>query len=72
MGFLFQARYKLSLDPTVDDVKKLCTSLRRNAKVATYFTIEGVFLCLIKDIFAGYHFQIRRISFDNILYRANY
>ncbi|XP_065066347.1 regulatory-associated protein of mTOR-like [Rhopilema esculentum] len=27
-----RARYKLSLDPTVEDVKKLCTSLRRNAK----------------------------------------
>ena len=29
---LLQARYKQSLDPTVDEVKKLCTSLRRNAK----------------------------------------
>lgn len=29
---VFQARYKQSLDPTVDEVKKLCTSLRRNAK----------------------------------------
>ncbi|XP_063240592.1 LOW QUALITY PROTEIN: regulatory-associated protein of mTOR [Bacillus rossius redtenbacheri] len=27
-----RARYKLNLDPTVEDVKKLCTSLRRNAK----------------------------------------
>ncbi|KAG5869942.1 hypothetical protein JTB14_023212 [Gonioctena quinquepunctata] len=27
-----RARYKQSLDPTSDDVKKLCTSLRRNAK----------------------------------------
>ncbi|XP_065898474.1 regulatory-associated protein of mTOR-like [Dysidea avara] len=27
-----RARYKPLLDPTVDDVKKLCTSLRRNAK----------------------------------------
>ncbi|XP_028395165.1 regulatory-associated protein of mTOR-like isoform X2 [Dendronephthya gigantea] len=27
-----RARYKLNLDPTVDDIKKLCTSLRRNAK----------------------------------------
>lgn len=27
-----RARYKQSLDPTVDDVKKLCSSLRRNAK----------------------------------------
>ncbi|PNJ88434.1 RPTOR isoform 7 [Pongo abelii] len=29
---LSEARYKQSLDPTVDEVKKLCTSLRRNAK----------------------------------------
>ena len=29
---LFAYRYKQSLDPTVDDVKKLCISLRRNAK----------------------------------------
>jgi hypothetical protein len=27
-----QARYKLSLDPTVEDVKKVCTSMRKNAK----------------------------------------
>ncbi|XP_059613672.1 regulatory-associated protein of mTOR [Phlebotomus argentipes] len=27
-----RARYKQSLDPTVEDVKKLCTSLRKNAK----------------------------------------
>uniref|UniRef100_A0AAU7B9E9 Raptor n=1 Tax=Pyrrhocoris apterus TaxID=37000 RepID=A0AAU7B9E9_PYRAP len=27
-----RARYKTSLDPTVEEVKKLCTSLRRNAK----------------------------------------
>ncbi|XP_055596316.1 regulatory-associated protein of mTOR [Uranotaenia lowii] len=27
-----RARYKHSLDPTVEDVKKLCTSLRRNSK----------------------------------------
>lgn len=29
---IFEARYKLSLDPTVDEIKKLCVSLRRNAK----------------------------------------
>jgi len=28
-----RARYKQSLDPTVEDVKKLCDSLRRSAKV---------------------------------------
>lgn len=27
-----RARYKQSLDPTVEEVKKLCMSLRRNAK----------------------------------------
>lgn len=27
-----RARYKQSLDPTVEEVKKLCSSLRRNAK----------------------------------------
>lgn len=27
-----RARYRQSLDPTAEDVKKLCTSLRRNAK----------------------------------------
>ena len=27
-----KARYKLALDLKLDDVKKLCTSLRRNAK----------------------------------------
>lgn len=32
MILVLQARYKQSLDPTVDEVKKLCTSLRRNAK----------------------------------------
>ena len=29
-----RARYKQSLDPTVEEVKKLCMSLRRNAKVS--------------------------------------
>ena len=28
-----RARYKHCLDPTSDDVKKLCISLRKNAKV---------------------------------------
>lgn len=40
-----RARYKQSLDPTVEDVKKLCTSLRRNAKeerVLFHYTGHGV------------------------------
>lgn len=40
-----KARYKQSLDPTVDDVKKLCISLRRNAKeerVLFHYTGHGV------------------------------
>lgn len=28
-----RARYKQSLDPTGEEVKKLCTTMRRNAKV---------------------------------------
>jgi regulator-associated protein of mTOR len=28
-----KARYKHCLDPTTEEVKKLCTSLRKNAKV---------------------------------------
>ena len=28
-----RARYKPCADPTLDDVKKLCVSLRKNAKV---------------------------------------
>ena len=27
-----RARYKVSLDPSVDDLKKLCSNLRRSAK----------------------------------------
>jgi len=28
-----KARYKSSLDPTQEDIKKLCVTLRRNARV---------------------------------------
>jgi regulator-associated protein of mTOR len=28
-----RARYKYCLDPTLEDVRKLCVSLRKNAKV---------------------------------------
>ncbi len=31
-----RARCKQCLDPTLDEVKKLCTSLRKNAKVKLY------------------------------------
>ncbi|KAF4526070.1 hypothetical protein B566_EDAN007563 [Ephemera danica] len=40
-----RARYKQSLDPTVDEVKKLCSSLRRNAKeerVLLHYNGHGV------------------------------
>ncbi|XP_070187994.1 regulatory-associated protein of mTOR-like isoform X2 [Littorina saxatilis] len=40
-----RARYKQSLDPTVDEVKKLCMSLRRNAKeerVLFHYSGHGV------------------------------
>lgn len=36
-----RARYKQSLDPTVDEVKKLCSSLRRNAKVNVAPTLKN-------------------------------
>lgn len=34
-----RARYKHSLDPTSDEVKRLCTSLRRSAKVFDFVFI---------------------------------
>ena len=40
-----RARYKLQLDPTVEDVKKLCLSCRRNAKnerVLVHYNGHGV------------------------------
>ena len=41
-----RARYKPLLDPTVEDVKKLCISLRRNAKVCNSYDVEIVaFYC---------------------------
>ena len=42
-----RARYKQSLDPTVDDVKKLCTSLRRNAKVNAQSMKQYIYTCII-------------------------
>jgi regulator-associated protein of mTOR len=37
-----RAKYKHCLDPTIEDVKKLCQSLRRNAKVLnTHFFLSG-------------------------------
>ena len=32
VGFCWQARYKQALDPTVDEVKKLCLHCRKSAK----------------------------------------
>eukprot|EP01100_Stratorugosa_tubuloviscum_P007836 TRINITY_DN3221_c3_g1_i1.p1 TRINITY_DN3221_c3_g1~~TRINITY_DN3221_c3_g1_i1.p1 ORF type:complete len:1304 (-),score=597.25 TRINITY_DN3221_c3_g1_i1:1059-4970(-) len=40
-----KGRYKVSLDPTIDDVKKLCQSLRRSAKeerVLIHYNAHGV------------------------------
>ena len=42
-----RARYKQTLDPTVDEVKKLCTSLRRNAKVTYSIFISFTILLYI-------------------------
>lgn len=38
-----RARYKHSLDPTTEDVKKLCISLRKNAKVINITFFFGKF-----------------------------
>lgn len=37
-----RARYKQLLDPTTDDVRKLCMALRKNAKVRQY-CIRGLY-----------------------------
>jgi hypothetical protein len=37
-----RAKYKMHLDPTLDDVKKLCASCRRTAKVGGCGVGEGV------------------------------
>ena len=52
-----KARYKHCLDPTSDDVKKLCISLRKNAKVIRLFHIIFVFplgLAEVKVFFTHY------------------
>ena len=36
-----RARYKQLLDPTTDDVRKLCVALRKNAKVLLYVLHSG-------------------------------
>lgn len=55
-----RARYKPLLDPTVEDVKKLCISLRRNAKVC----------CVCKAVVRGHQTNVNVDNKDNdpILY----
>lgn len=41
-----RARYKQLLDPTTDDVRKLCVALRKNAKVShvyAYYSGSGLY-----------------------------
>lgn len=60
-----RARYKQSLDPTSEDVKKLCTSLRRNAKeerVLFHYNGHGV----PKPTTNGEIWVFNRVSFTAI------
>jgi len=59
-----RARYKQSLDPTVEEVKKLCTSLRRNAKeerVLFHYNGHGV----PKPTTNGEIWVFNRVSIDS-------
>lgn len=51
-----RARYKHLLDPTTDEVRKLCTALRKNAKV--YVCVYTIDL----QILAGTYFSIFEIT----------
>ena len=44
-----RARYKQLLDPTTDDVRKLCVALRKNAKVYGHVSSHAV-LCFILHV----------------------
>ena len=44
-----RARYKQLLDPTTDDVRKLCVALRKNAKVIHMYS--GSVVCAMKGFF---------------------
>lgn len=60
-----RARYKQSLDPTVEEVKKLCTSLRRNAKeerVLFHYNGHGV----PKPTTNGEIWVFNRVSIESI------
>lgn len=43
-----KARYKSSLDPTQDDIKKLCVTLRRNARVSEVPTRSRSLIDLVR------------------------
>lgn len=40
-----KARYKSSLDPTQDDIKKICMTLRRNARVRRSIIFSNILHC---------------------------
>ena len=49
-----RARYKQLLDPTTDDVRKLCVALRKNAKVIhMYAYSSGSVVCTMKGFFSS-------------------
>lgn len=65
-----RARYKQSLDPTVEEVKKLCTSLRRNAKderVLFHYNGHGV----PKPTTNGEIWVFNRVNFSKITFCEN-
>ena len=46
-----RARYKQLLDPTTDEVRKLCLALRKNAKVSLFLIIIPIKTVMITNVF---------------------
>lgn len=46
-----RARYKQLLDPTTDEVRKLCLALRKNAKVSLFPIIIPIKTVMITNVF---------------------
>lgn len=58
-----KARYKPSLDPTQEDIKKLCMTLRRNARVC--IRITNIFLIVAGFISKEILIQKIRIKYPD-------
>lgn len=68
-----KARYKLSLDPTVEDVKKVCTSMRKNAKderVVFHYNVRTIVFvgCSFWKIVIENEFNISCFSFVRLIW----